>query len=787
MTQTLAALEFDRVLKLVASHARTESGQQLILSTRPRFDAGDGSRSFGLAREVETLVTARGALTLSGIDDAGLLAGGAATDLAVDDLNRLVAVVRRIVEVRRFLEAAGNLGPELVARLDRIPSLDGLLAYCEQRIDPNGQVPDTASPALSRARAARERSRQAIVAALDRLRREHPQLTAPFTIRRDRYCVPVPSGERHAVPGLVLDSSGSGASLFVEPMAVVELNNALIEASSVAREEEERVIREVAAAIARQRDAILAAAATLAELDAFQARILFGRACQARLLPPGGAGRLRLVSARHPLLDPSLAPLRREALGEEGSRRPVVPLDLDVPDGDRLLLLSGPNAGGKTVALKTIGLTALMAQAGIPVLAEEGSVLPAFSRVWCHIGDEQNLLSDLSTFSGAMRATAELLAAADERTLVLYDELGSGTDPEEGAALAAAILEELARRRCWTVATAHLTTVAAHLEHLEGAVNGAMGFDETRGRPTYRLRLGLPGRSRGLAIAEGCGVPAALLGRAREMVSRGFLTIDTYLERLQQEREALERERDEAALERSRLRDARHSLEHRREELAGEETRLRARLEEERERLRRRSRERLDEVLGELQRAREAGELPGRKRVASLRHRALSLVDAGEEAAATPPPPPALAPGARVRLRGGSTTATVLSTEGDRVEITAGGTRMWVEAADCIPVAPPPGAPTVETSVVAPAAEAAAELKLLGYSREDAREELLRFLDHCYLSGVRHVRVVHGHGSGVIRAVVREVLAEHPAVVSFGHPPQARGGTGATEAELEAR
>ena len=244
---------------------------------------------------------------------------------------------------------------------------------------------------------------------------------------------------------------------------------------------------------------------------------MFGEACGRR---PARTGGRHACYASWPRAtrssSPALAPLREEVLGEAGNTRPVVPLDLEFPEDARLVLLSGPNAGGKTVALKTVGLAALMAQSGIPVLADPTSALPPFDRVWCHLGDEQNLFSDLSTFTGAMHATTTLLADADADTLVLYDELGSGTDPEEGAALAAALLEELARRGCWTLATAHLITVAAHLEQRAGlGRTPRWGTTKRSGRPTYRLHLGAPGRSRGLAIASSCGVPATLLERAR--------------------------------------------------------------------------------------------------------------------------------------------------------------------------------------------------------------------------------------------------------------------------------
>jgi DNA mismatch repair protein MutS2 len=776
---SLAALEFDRVLELVAAFARSDLGRRAVTSTLPVFSPGEGSRAYCLTSELATAIALQGTLSFTGLDAAELLSDGTATAVDAAGLARLVSLVRRVVEVRAAL-AAAPLGAELGRIVSELPRLDALLSFCELRLGPGGEVLDSASAELASARTARERHRGAIVAAMERLRRTHANLSAPFTVRRERYCMPVPAAERGTLAGLVLDVSASGATVFLEPLAAVELNNALAEATAAARAEEERVLAELAAAFHRNRDDLLTASARLAELDACQARVLFGQACGGRLLQPGAATSLRLVGARHPLLDPALAALREQTLGETGSTRPVVPLDLAFPEGAKLVLLSGPNAGGKTVALKTLGLAALMAQTGIPVLAEEGSCLPPLGRVWCHLGDEQNLLSELSTFTGAMRATATLLEQANEDTLVLYDELGSGTDPEEGAALAAALLEELARRRSWTLATAHLVTVAAHLESIAGAVNAAMGYDEATGRPTYALHLGVPGRSRGLAIASSCGVPPDLLARARAMLSASFLAIDGYLATLQDERERLIRERDALASWQREAEEERRRAEEARVDLEREQERSRRRLDEEREALRRRAREQLAAAVAELERARERGEFPGKKRLAAVRRVALDL--SPEE-----PTPAALEPfgvGATVRVRGTSSVGQVIRALGDRVELRVGEKRLWVEPSACEPLAPPPTSIHGGIQVTTAQEGQPSEINLIGRTQDEAREELERFLDRAALAGVTHVRVVHGHGTGALRRVVGEVLAAHPTVAHFSHPPQYRGGTGVTEAEL---
>jgi len=778
MSETLAALEFDRVLQLVASFACSARGREVVMATLPRFDPREGSLPFRRARDLQRLVDASGGLALTGIDDVEPLLAASGSPVELHDLVRLVSFVRGAVVTRAQLDTA-QLGEDLALLREAVPRLDGLLAWCEQRLGPGGEILDSASPVLAQARAARERHRRAIVDRLTEVRRRLG--LPPFTLRRDRYCLPVPTADRQVLPGLLLDASASGATAFIEPFEVVEFNNALAEATARVAEEEERIVAEIAAAFARRRDELLIAAQALAELDATQARVQFGRAAGAALIEPSGSDRLTLEAARHPLLDPALAPLREQVLGAAGNTRPIVPLDFDVPERERVVLLSGPNAGGKTVAIKTLGLTALMVQAGIPVLAAPSSRVPALSQVWCHIGDEQNLFSDLSTFTGAMHFTARMLAGADRDTLVLYDELGSGTDPEEGAPLAAALLERFVRIGCWAVATAHHVALAAHVERLDGAVNAAMGYDEAGGRPDFRLRLGLPGRSRGLAIAATCGVDPAVLARARELLAPGVLTLDAYLARLQDEREQLEQER-------SVLRDRQHLAEEEARRLAAARSALEderrtsgARLAEERERLRRAAEQRLGSVLEELAAARERGELPGKRRLASLRHEALTLPEDG----APTPPPAGLTSGARIRLRGSTAVGTVARVLGDRLEVRIGSKRVWVALTDCEEVAVPTAATPGATVIVTGADSPPDELRLLGLSGEQAREELERFLDRALLAGVRRVRVVHGHGSGTLRRMVRDVLEHHPAVARFVHPPQQRGGTGVTEVELE--
>lgn len=775
MQVTLAALEWAKVLKLVAFFAKTSAGRQEVLQTVPEFGPS-GQATYQLAQDVAALVEKQGSLPFSGLQALPLLAAPP-TAWQPQELVQLKRLVRTVEEVRQAVLST-EPGPKLASLILELPQLGGFLAWCEQRLDDAGNVPDSASPMLAQLRKNREHVKANLLQQLTALARQYPFASGPYTLRRERFCFPIPSHERAKVPGLVLDASGSGATLFVEPFSLVELNNAFSQLQAQIREEEDRVLSELTTAFVRRRGELLGACGILAKLDAFQARILYGKASGGILLPPGHGHTFRVVGARHPLLDPALAHLRQEVLGEAGNRLFVVPTSLDFPPGVRLILISGPNAGGKTVALKTVGLLVLMATAGIPVLAEPGTSLPELCGVFCHIGDEQDVLSELSTFQAAMKATAELLARDDASMLVLYDELGSGTDPEEGQALAAALLEELARRGWWTLATSHLTMLSAHVEGIPNAANAAMGFDESTGSPTYNLLLGRPGRSRGLALAKACGLPAEVLARAEALRSQGARTLETYLARLDAETLALAEAREQLKEAEKALRAAELAANQRAKALEVKEQQVRAALQREVANLREVARKKWDEVLQELEKAKEEGKTLGRRRLAALRTQALTL---------ELPEPPRRAEdlqirqGDAVRVRGIPGQGKVLQLRGEHVEVAFGGKRLWVAKGECENGA----AFTTKSELTVVATGSAQELVLVGLDREEARQRLEKFLDSALLEGHRQVRIVHGHGTGALRRTVWEVLQSFPGVVRFAHPPQFRGGTGVTEVELE--
>ncbi len=785
-------LEFDTVLRLVAAHARTRVGRAVITSCEGLADPGDARRAADLTEAVGRLVDSDGTLVLSGVDDAEpWLEPGTPVSTDPAELLHLVRLARRVAAVReRLAKASSDTGvlSELGALL---PDTRDLVAWAAPRLGRDGRVPDDASPELARLRRLTARLRQDLVARLEAIRRGHPDVAtdAPPTLRRDRYCLAVRAGVRSRLPGLLLDLSGTGATAFVEPFEVVEDNNELVQAVAGESEEVRRLVAEVAAAFAEVQDDLRTARDVLGELDAAQARALFGTTVEGRLVRPLPDHRLRLVGARHPLLDERLHRLRAEVFGDRERRdrdRRVVPLELELTPDVRTLVISGPNAGGKTIVVKTVGLMILMASWGIPVPAADGTTLPEIADVWCHIGDEQDVSADLSTFSGAMAATADLLASASDRTLVLYDELGAGTDPLEGAALGCALLETLVDRGCTVLATTHLAAIAMSATTTPGMDNAAMEYDEVAGGPTYRLRVGRPGRSRGLEIADRMGVDRAVLDRARELLGGEHLELERWLRRLEDLETRVERERVEIARERTRVERELLELERDRTELDAARRRIPEELAAERDRLRRQAKERLDAALVRLDAAIAERDAIGKRRREQLRREALALDartpatgrDDGSDRA------PVVGDVVRVTTLGAD--GELVERRGSRALVLVGGKRTWVAAADLASTTARPPATGRRPRPVQVETEdpTSRELKLIGLDTERAREDLERFLDRAFASGTPAVRVVHGHGTGALRRMVTDVCRTHPAVRSYRHPPQHLGGTGATEIQL---
>lgn len=711
-----------------------------------------------------------------------------------EEFRPIVSSAKAAQAVRRALARVDS--PHLSERARRLPDLQALVEATTRIIGPDGAVRDDASSELATIRRRLRRRRADVSRRLEKMleTRRDALADSVVVLRNDRYCLPVAASARGRVAGIVHDRSGSGQTVFVEPLEVVEANNELALAVAEERREVERLLTALGRAILERADELVTAAAEVADLDAREAALEFGELCGGRVAEISDDGSWSLESARHPLLDARLADLRRRALGESREAKDAVPLDLELPAEKRLLVVSGPNAGGKTVVLKTAGLFSLMAQAGLPIPAGAGTRLPIFAAVRTEIGDLQEILADRSTFSSSMETLAGVLEAAAPDELALVDEIGSATDPEEGAALAIAFLEEYLARGGRAIVTTHLSAIKAFAGGRPDAIGAAMEFDEATGSPTYRLHPGLSGRSRALAVAAREGLPASVLARARELLGpawerrdRAESEAEAALERIRRGEEELARDREKARREVERLAAERRAAAAERERML--ENGL-AGFERAKKDLARRVEAEIEAIREEA--ARHASDSAAQV-ISRAEERATAAVvkEAREERRVRAE---ALTPGDRARLRGTQSEGRIGSIEGENAWLEVGGKRLLTpltelerieSAASSLSRRERVGVREVTRPTTPDLAATTPEVNVIGQHLEEAIEEVEKALDGAVLAGVERFRVVHGHGTGRLRKGLRDHLRKHPAVSRLRAADPREGGNGATVVDLK--
>ena len=803
----LATLEFPKILQRLADFTTFEAGREAALALRPTADLEEARRRLARTREARTLLAAQTAgLSLDDAHDLRAWAQAAARGrvLTPDELAAIRSTLRAAQRLRRVLTRAAQnqrRPPRRLARLARrLPQTPGLLEELERVLTSDARVRDQASPELEALRRELRQTHQALLRAMERLVRSpevRPWLQEPIITRRQgRYVLPVKAEHRHQVPGIVHDQSGTGATLFVEPFAVVERNNRLRELEKAEAREVQRILTRLSRLVAADADALHTLSQGLAQLDLIFAQARYADALDAtepELVPwrddaprPHPGSVLRLYQARHPLLPPERA----------------VPVDLVLDDDTYALVITGPNTGGKTVTLKTAGLLVLMAQSGLHIPAAAGSQLTPFDAVFADIGDEQSIEQSLSTFSAHLRNIIRILEHATPRSLVLLDELGAGTDPQEGAALAWALLDALVQRRVTTLVATHYPVLKLYAHRTPGVRNASMEFDPETLQPTYRLRIGLPGRSNALVIAERLGLDPAIIARARAQVHPDDLRADDLLADLERQRRAAaqararweQRQREVDALraelqrrladwdaERAqRLAEARAALE---EEVAALRRRLRAL--ERRLALSGQSTQAVDQARAEAHAAVQQAEAGLRAWEQATRAEALPPVPPAEP---TPDQPaPRLQVGARVAVaRLDGQVGTVLALHDDEAEVQVGPARLRVPI-DELQVLGRREARRREQDLFVPprAPSPGTEVHLRGLTVDDALDKLERFLEQAYLAGLPFVRIVHGKGTGTLRRAVHDHLRRTPYVRRFELAPPREGDRGVTIAYLE--
>jgi DNA mismatch repair protein MutS2 len=787
----LDLLELPAIRVRVGEACCFSGGTALAREMRPAPAPEDVSRRIAEVEEALALME-HGVSGPRGAHDVRPLLPGATRGAALEpqELHDVHTTLEVALELREALVGAQERAPghAEAARTIQHGPLAGLAAELERSIGPDGALLDTASPALAqvrrRLRAARAEAER-LVGELARRYGEH--LQERFTTRRaGRPVLAVKSAARRQVPGLVHDRSASGETVFVEPLEVVEQNNLAAELAAEERAEEQRILAELSGRVAQLAPQIEVAVEALAALDFALARAAVSQRWNGCRV--GAGERVVLRRARHPLI----------AEGE------VVPVEIDLGEL-RALVISGPNTGGKTVALKTLGLFAALHQCGMRVPAESAE-LPVFDQLLVDIGDEQSIEQSLSTFSGHVARLRQVVEAAGERSLALLDEVASGTDPVEGAALAQAVLEFLTRRGTRTIATTHHAELKEWAAEHEGAANAAVGVDPETLRPTYELRVGEPGASHAFSVAARLGLPRAIIDRAGELVSPTRRAVERVLEDAESARAQAKDELERAVDERRAAADERTRAERRAEDLERRIARSGREAEEERTRAREQVEAELAQAtaaLAELRReiaaarklererrsARPAGEGERDRRLGRA-DAALAESRAAMEQARRTAPPATVAVGDRVIDSALGVRGTVEEIENDVAVLSAGAGRVRVPLArlrtDAAPAPPPPVAPPPAPRDARPAKLTGTnELDLRGRRADEAQALVREHVDTAMLSGIARVRVIHGKGTGALRRAVREEVQRHPLVERVETAPPSEGGDGATLVYLE--
>ena len=723
--------------------------------------------------------------------------------LASEELLDSASLADAAGELKSTLRHESEKYPRLAGRAATLPDLGWLATAVRGAILPNGEVSDDASAELRRIRAAIVKAREKIQEQLRRILRARgePPGEDYITVRNDRYVIPVRATDRRSVPGVMHGASSTGQTAFIEPLETLEANNQLVQLAEEEAAEIARILAELTERLRASLPQLEAAAGTIALFDSLFARARYFRDFSCTIPVFSSEPRLALEAARHPVLE---ARFRRA-----GEGRAIVPMSLELGGAATVLVISGPNTGGKTVALKTVGLAALSAQYAIPVAAERAE-LPVVDRVLADIGDEQSIAADLSTFSAHMLNLRAMLEAATRQSLVLADEMGTGTAPEEGSALAIALLEEFRERGCLTLATTHHDRLKAYASTTAGVVNAAVEFDGKNLRPTYRLLLGVPGVSSGIAIARRLGLPASALERAERELTPEAREAGALIAYLHRSREELDEIRRSAAAELERLEAERKSL---RTEWTERQRRRIAELEASLEQTVKRYEAQMSQVLDGIhdrevraqaekaarrQSQRARGEARDEADGAVVAHLAETQQDLGAAAAREQPVAEnLLVPGARVRVRGLPKPVILRQVDERAAQVEAGPLRMKVKRDDILAVMEDASAgarpskssaaagPGIRVHTRGPAADAAEEINVIGCTVEEASARVDKFLDEAALAHLPRVRIIHGHGTGALRRGLAEFLSVHPLVEKIHNEEPERGGRAVTVAELK--
>ena len=798
--KTLVTLEFPKVLERLAAYAAFSISAEMARALRPTSDLEEALKRQARTSEARRLLSI----------NVDFSVGGARDIRALVDLARRAGVLEGsdLLDVKNTLTAARNMArtferhapecPHLAEVAVGLPPPSGIIDIITQSISDRGDVLDSASDRLSTIRRELKISHERLMSRLERMINDpnvSPMLQeAIITQRNGRYVLPLRAEFKGRVRSIIHDQSASGATLFVEPLVTVELNNKLHEMQLAERDEVRRILADISAQIGRQAREIETVLGALAEMDLalmcakyaddLRASEPVLNAAKPRRDHPGTT--LRLFQARHPLLD----------------AKKVVSIDVDLNEQTFAVVITGPNTGGKTVTLKTVGLLALMAQSGLHIPAQSGSALSIFADIFADIGDEQSIEQSLSTFSGHITNIVRILGQAGPGTLVLLDELGAGTDPQEGAALARALLSDLVQKRVPCLVATHYPELKSFAHGTPGVVNASMEFDLQTLRPTYHLTLGLPGRSNALLIAERLGLPERILLEARGQLNPEDLRAENLLEEIHQQRDLARQARSAAEKSRGDAERLRSELLQQREQIEDERLKILEKTRREAEKEVEALRREMEDLRRQLNRARQPLEAlkPLQRKLTDLEDSVQKPVERQTVAEAVTSRQP-LRIGEKVRLRALQMDGVVTGVSESDVEVQLGALRLRTRLSDIqrggeTPPAPPrptagrgaarpPAAPSSGRVPAPPLPSPGMELDLRGQRAEDALEMLQTYIDNAYMTGMPFVRIIHGKGTGRLRQVVREALQSSSYVARFETGQESEGGDGVTVAHMK--
>ena len=780
--RVLHTLEYDKILEMLRSHVASDMGREEAAALRPVSELAEAERLLAQTAEAESVYRRTGRTPIEGFPDirAMLQRIHAALALSAGELLQVGQCLRACRSAREVLHD-GDAEGLLALLANRLPSHRSVEEEISRCILSEDEISDNASPGLARIRRQMRLTNEKMREKLNNMIKSPAYqkfLQEPIiTVRNGRFALPVKAEHRAQVQGLIHDASGSGATLFIEPAAAVELGNEYRRLQSEEQAEIGRILAGLTALVDPCADELLTGLAVMARLDVIFAKAILARDMRAVQPALNDAGQIRILQGRHPLLP----------------RETVVPVDVWLGEDFTTLIITGPNTGGKTVTLKTVGLFSLMAMSGMFVPADHGTRLSVFEEVFADIGDEQSIEQSLSTFSSHMKNTVQILESAGETSLVLLDELGAGTDPVEGAALTQAILEALFAQGARTMATTHYSEIKAFAMTRSGMQNASMEFDVDRLCPTYHLYIGIPGKSNAFEISARLGLRADIIERSRAYLEKKDVAFEDVIAGAEQARREAEQAREAALCEQQEAARIRGALEKEKRKLDEEKTRLRQQAREDARKVVVETRQEMEELIRSLRSLKDIDQKALERAIQgtrdAMRKSEERLMEQVQKRADDSAAPKTVAPGQRVRVLSVDREATVLKAPDSRgeVQIQAGVIKMKVPLSDLRILEKKAEKPKAAGAKISlhDAGRSFLELDLRGKMVDEACVEIDRFIDDASIAGISELSIIHGKGTGALRAGVQAYLKTHPRVKSYRIGAYGEGDAGVTVVTLK--